>query len=132
MKKILVIILLTLTSLTMYFMFVWEPGSMESNAGNNSIGEIEEIEGIEEIEEKKSIEREESKAKILSLKKNMIQDDKVKVNKKLETLSTIDLMKVEEAIKEGNIREAVELMRIRMLESDWKSICEIFEKYKEM
>ncbi|MGL5414224.1 MAG: hypothetical protein ACRDAU_01015 [Clostridium sp.] len=156
MKKILVVILLSLTSLTMYFMFIWEPGSIESSAGNEESTSIEEIEEkkisdkekrkqenslreleekrkkdeLREIEEKKYIEIEESKARILRLKKNITEDDKVKINKKLETLSTIDLMKVDEALKEGDIRKAMELMKIRMLESDWKSIYEIFEKYK--
>ncbi|MGL4848263.1 MAG: hypothetical protein ACRC28_04940 [Clostridium sp.] len=158
MKKLMVIILLGLTCLTMYFVVLWEPSvdvvkneevvkenKIETDESDKEINdkeiiqnekeekknEKEEKERLEkELEEKEAKEKEENKKKILNFGKNLREEDRKIIDKKIGTLSTVDLMKVEEFLSEGNLKEAMNLMKLRMLEEDWKHVNEVFGKYK--
>lgn len=160
MKKIMVIILLGLTCLTMYFVVLWEP-SVDVGADNEAVEEEkiekkekekvekenkeksqnekeknknkeqEEKRHQEELKEKENEEREENKKNFLDFRKKLNEEDKKIIDKKMGTLSTMDLMKVEEFLNLGEIKKAMDLMKLRMLEADWKCISEVLGKYKQ-
>ncbi|MGL4873434.1 MAG: hypothetical protein ACRC30_02125 [Clostridium sp.] len=161
MKKLIVLILLGLTCLTMYVVVLWEPSvdasdkevvkEIKTEGKKEDIEEREkeikeeekkqsekeekknekkEKEEREELKEKESREKEENKKKLLDFRKNLKGEDRKIIDKKMGNLSTVDLMKFEEFLSEGNLEEAINLMKLRMLESDWKYVYEIFGKYK--
>lgn len=84
----------------------------------------------EERAKKLEEEKENNKLIVKKINENMSIEDKKNVDKLLNGLSTIDLMKIEEGILSGDLNSVKALISERLLLEDSKLFFEIIGKYK--
>lgn len=84
----------------------------------------------EERAKKLEEEKENNKLIVKKINENMSIEDKKNVDKLLNGLSTIDLMKIEEGILSGDLNSVKALITERLLLEDSKLFFEIIGKYK--
>ncbi|WP_297630253.1 hypothetical protein [uncultured Clostridium sp.] len=143
MKKSLILLILIMSSITMYFILFWNPNSnrvediKEVNSTeikkNNQKNENEEKriqEEKEAMEKENAIEKNKNIENINRLIKNMSKEDKINIENSLNELSTVDLMKIKEKLNEGKIDEVKKILNERLLQIEEKNLYEIIKKYK--
>lgn len=84
----------------------------------------------EEIAKKLEEEKENNKLIVKKINENMSIEDKKNVDKLLNGLSTIDLMKIEEGILSGDLNSVKTLISERLLLEESKLFFEIIGRYK--
>lgn len=145
MKKSLILLILIMSSITMYFILFWNPNSnrvediKEANSTeikknkNDQKNENEKKriqEEKEAMEKENEIEKNKNIENINRLIKNMSKEDKINIENSLNELSTVDLMKIKEKLNEGKIDEVKKILNERLLQIEEKKLYEIIKKYK--
>lgn len=150
MKKILLLIIVLMSSITMYFIVFWEPGGTVVDTGMKNVNEenkinektkvvVKEEEKIENKrfeEEKQAMEKykEEEKNKnfkiIKKISTEINKEDKLQIENILNELSTVDLMQIRKNIEEGNLEGAKKIINERLLNEESNIVFEILGKYK--
>lgn len=109
-----------------------EQDKIEKDLKKEEAKKIEEESKKAEEERAKKLEEEKENNKLIvkKINENMSIEDKKNVDKLLNGLSTIDLMKIEEGILSGDLNSVKALISERLLLKDNKLFFEIIGKYK--
>lgn len=129
-KMIMALAILLTTSVSGYYIFVWNPKSVAVEA---NVEEKEDITTKESEKNKENVLKSIMKDSNKSIAENMISEDKDNIKQYSQKLSVIDSALIEEymngKLDETSVKEMVRIFKNRFDEDQYKEVKTIFSKY---